>query len=264
MKRLYIACILSAFATHGFASNTIVDDELQNILEPSKKSIHFFKTQVSNNRSVSDALRALLTRYPDKTKEFVSIALAAYPEDYQEIITASVSTNPTFVDEIIMLANEHAVAKPTTIVEIAVNAEPSYAGVATNAACNYSPEYFNEIVKTAVLAQPDSADQIAQKLVNAFPNKTMEILVTTIKEVPFVGKYVLDALLATVEGDDAQSEEMIIISVEQLAQYPDAIDRLVQLARERNIDSDLLRESAVRGGLEEQDVLALIQKHYSQ
>lgn len=233
------------------------------LVKPSPKSINFFKNQVAGGTSLSATINNLLDRYPHKTTEFVSIALSAYPAQYKEIISASVSAQPMFVDEIIMVANEYQVADPTEIVTIAINAEPSYAGMATSAACKYSPEFFNEIVKTAVTAQPDSADQIAQKLVKAYPSKTMEILITTIKEVPYVGKYVLDALLATVTDDEAKSENMIIISVEQLAQYPDAIERLVQLAEQRDIASDKIRLSAIKGGLSEEAIVAVINEHYA-
>ncbi len=234
------------------------------LVEPSSKSVNFFKKQVENGSSLSKTINNMLDRYPHKTTEFVSIALSAYPEQYKEIISASVSAQPMFVDEIIMVANEYQVSAPTEIVAIAINAEPSYASMATSAACKYSPEYFNEIVKTAVTAEPDSADQIAQKLVKAYPSKTMEILITTIKEVPYVGKYVLDALLATVVDDDAKSEDMIIISVEQLAQYPDAIERLVELAEQRDIKAEKIRLSAIKGGLSEDAIVAVINEHYKE
>ena len=229
---------------------------------PTQQSVNFFKSQVAGGASLSSALRGLLDRYPQKTTEFLSIALTAYPESSKEIIMASVSAQPMFVDEIIMVANEFEVAQPTEIVEWAINAEPSYASTATRAACKYSPEFFNDIVKMAVTTEPDSADQIAQKLVNAYPSKTMEILITTIKEVPLVGKYVLDALLATVSEDEAKSEDMILVSVEQLANYPDAIERLVELAKQHSVESDKIRMSAIKGGLSEEAIVAVINEHY--
>lgn len=262
MRTLYLTCVLTLFSFQCYAVNTYQSDQSEQVALPSQKSIKFFKSQVSNGRTVGNALTNLLSRYPEKTSEFVSVALTAYPEDYKEIISASVSANPTFVDEIIMVATKYQVAKPATIVQIAVNAEPSYAGLATNAACFYSPEYFSEIVRAAVMAQPDSADQIAQKLVKAYPNKTMEILVTTVKEVPFVGKYILDALLATVVNDLKKSEDMIIVSIEELAQFPGAVDRLVELASERKIDSEKLKESAMKGGLNEVEIASVIDKYY--
>jgi hypothetical protein len=262
MRSVYLLFALAVLSSNCHAFNFEKQSDNEEFAEPSLKSIHFFKSQVTNNRSIGGALRSLLTRYPEKTTEFVSIAFSAYPEDYEEIIATSVTANPTFVDEIIMVAIYYQVAKPAEITEIAVNAEPSYAGVATSAACESSPAYFGEIVKAAVLAQPDSADQIAQKLVKAFPNKTIEILVTTIKEVPFVGKYVLDALLATVVNDPEMSQDMIIISVEQLAQYPDAMERLVELAHQRKIEAGRIKESAIRGGLVEAEAVAVIDKYY--
>lgn len=260
--KVLVKLSLSLLITSTLASSVVMAGQTIKSLEPSTQSIQFFKKQVGNSSSFSNGLKGLLHSYPHRTAEFVSIALSAYPENYKEIITASVSEQPTFVDEIIMLANEYKVATPIEIVQLAINAEPSYAGAATSAACKYSPEYFNEIIKVAVTTEPDSADQIAQKLVTAYPSKTMEILITTIKEVPLVGKYVLDALLATVNDDEVKSEDMIIISVEQLAQYPDAVERLVELARERNIDSEKVRLSAMKGGLSEEAIVAVINSHY--
>lgn len=261
MKQLLIICSLCVFVSLPVFAIT-EESGKADIAQPTAKSIQFFKSQVANNRSVGTALSSLLKRYPEKTADFVAIAFTAYPESYREIISASVSSRPNFIDEIIMVATTYDVAKPTEIVEIAVNAEPSYAEDVTRAACKYSPTYFDEIVKTAVIAEPDSADQIAQRLVKAYPNRTMEILVTTIKEVPFVGKYVLDALLATVLNDEDKSNDMIIISVEQLAKHPEAIERLVELAQQHDIDSKLVKESAVRGGLEEDAIAAIIDRHY--
>ncbi len=245
-------------------SHSLLASEPITLIEPSSQSVLFFKKQVSGSSSLGIALKGLLDRYPHRTTEFVSIALIAYPDKYKEIITASVTAQPMFVDEIIMVANDYKVASATEIVQLAINAEPSYAGAATSAACKYNPEQFEEIIRTAVNAQPDSADQIAQKLVNAYPSKTMEILITTVKEVPFVGKYILDALLATVTDDDIKSENMIIMSIEKLANYPEAIERLVEIAEQRNIESDKIRLSAIRGGLSEQAIVAVINEHYPQ
>jgi len=261
MKAL-VKLSLSLVLTASLGSSIVLAGQTIKTLEPSTQGIKFFKTQVDNSSSFSNALKGLINRYPHRTAEFVSIAFSAYPEHYKEIISTGVSIQPTFVEEIIMLANEYNVATPTEIVELAINAEPSYAGTATSAACKYSPKYFDEIIKAAVTTEPDSADQIAQKLVTAFPSKTMEILITTIKEVPLVGKYILDALLATVSDDNAKSEDMIVISVEQLAQYPEAIERLVELARERDIDAEKIRLSAIKGGLSEEAIAAVIKEHY--
>lgn len=232
-------------------------------LVPNQQSVNFFKSQVNGGKSLTSALNNLLDRYPQKTTEFLAIALTAYPEKSKEVVMAGVSAQPMFVDEIIMVANEFNVAEPTEIVEWAINAEPSYAGVTTKAACQNNPEFFNDIIRMAVATEPDSADQIAQKLVAAYPSKTMEILITTIKEVPFVGKYILDALLATVGEDEKQSEDMILVSIEELADYPDAINRLVELAEQHSIDSNKIKQNAIKGGLSEEKIVAVINKHYS-
>lgn len=262
MQLLSVSFGFAALAsTYTINAIEVSNQQRDNLLAPNTKSVQFFKSQVERGQTINSALIALLDRYPQKTAEFVAVALSAYPEHYKTIIAQSINQQPMFVDEIIIVANDFAVASPTEIIEIAVNAEPSYAGMATSAACKHNPEQFLEIVKSAVNAEPDSADQIAQKLVASYPSKTMEILITTIKEVPYVGKYVLDALLATV-SDDKQSEEMIIMSIEQLAQYPDAIERLVQLAKQRDIESEKVRLSAMKGGLSEQEIAAVMDQQY--
>lgn len=262
VKKISIYLFLTSGMFYTSSALSIIERPVSD-LNPSDKSIQFFKTQVTNNASKTKAIRSLLDRYPHRTPEFVSIALTAYPESYKEIIIASVQKQPMFVDEIIIIANDHKVAEPIEILKLAITAEPSYASAATRAACNLNPEEFNEIVKAAVSTEPDSADQIAQKLVKAFPSKTMEILITTIKEVPYVGKYVLDALLATLDNDEQKAEDVIIISVEKLANYPDALDRIVQLAEQRNIDSTEIKNSAMKAGLSEKEVNLIIAKHYN-
>lgn len=258
-KRLGAAILLTLFVNPSLA---MTDSHKSVVQEPNKNSVVFFKRQVHSNNSVENAVKTLLSRYPEKTAEFVKIAFYTYPDRYKEIIQASVKAQPSFVDDIIKIANELDVSDPTEIISIAVNAEPSYAEIATKAACKYSPEHFNEIVRTAVKNEPDSADQIAQKLVTAYPNKTMDILITTIKEVPYVGKYILDALLAIVQEDDGTSEEMIILTIEQLAEYPDAMDRLVKLAKEYNIEQTRVKDSALKGGIDEQSIAVMIKNHY--
>lgn len=262
MKQVWLIVMLVA-SIQSQAFNIKEDKTVtSDILKPSPQSVKFFKRQVDSSQSLTSAMNALLDRYPHKTTEFVSIAFNAYPDKYKEILTASVNSQPMFVDEIIMVANEFQIASPTDIVKIVINAEPSYASAATSAACKYSPEDFNNIIKMAVTTEPDSADQIAQKLVKAYPSKSMEILITTIKEVPYVGKYVLDALLATVNENELNSEDMIIVSIEQLAQYPDAITRLVELAEQHDVDSEKIRTSAVKGGLSDEAIVAIINEHY--
>ncbi|MEM0912725.1 MAG: hypothetical protein AAGJ37_17250 [Pseudomonadota bacterium] len=262
--RYITLCCIALLATSCFQFSATAQPNDNEIKQPSSQSVNFFKRQVSASQSVENAVKSLISRFPEKTADFVRTALVAYPNKYQEIISASVSAQPAYVDDIIRVATNYKVASPSEIVKIAVSAEPSYAEIATSAACEYSPDRFTEIVKSAVKSEPDSADQIAQKLVTAYPNKTMEILVTTVKEVPFVGKYILDALLAVVQEDDAKSEEMIVMSVEQLAQYPGAIDRLVQLAYEHNIEQEKIKQSAMRGGLSNDEVELVMQPYYTQ
>jgi hypothetical protein len=55
---------------------------------------------------------------------------------------------------------------------------------------------------------------------------------------------------------------MIIVSVEELAKYPQALNRLVELARERDIESEKIKLSAIKGGADEKEITAMLQKHY--
>lgn len=244
----------------------VADDQMKSReTEVNSKAISFLQTQVDSGITINKALGMLLERYPEHSSSLVMAALKAYPNRYEEILKASISVNPSFIDEIIMVAIEANIADTTEIVEIAISADPSYAEDVTKAACKYNPDYFKEIIRVAVHTEPDSADQIAKKLVKAYPSRTFEILITAMKEVPLVGKYVLDALLATVdENDEETSSEMIIISVEQLAQHPDAIARLIALAQQHEVDELALKESAIKGGLDEKTVTALIEQYYNQ
>jgi hypothetical protein len=225
-------------------------------------SLQLFNSQVKASSSVGNAVRTFLARYPEQTMKVVELALDQYPNNYRQVLSAAISVQPSHIDDILEIAIRRELAPTTELLKLAINAEPSYAEFAAEAACKFSPEQFNDILKTAVLLEPDSADQIAQKLAGSYPNKALDILVTTIKEVPLVGKYVVDALLAIFPEDSAESDSMIIISIEQLAMHPEALSRLVQLAQERDIDRELVLGSAVDGGLESNDALALVEEWY--
>jgi hypothetical protein len=258
--KLSVLALSVLMLSSGTAIAQIEDtSELDNT---SMQSSHFLKQQVRSSNSVGRAIRTVLDRYPENTAELVQIALDAYPDKYREIVSAAVSSQPAYIDDILELAIERNVAPATELVKLAINAEPSYAEYATEAACKFSPDQFNEIVKTAVAMEPDSADQIAKRLAKTYPNKTLEVLVTTIQEVPLVGKYVVDALLALFPVDSSESESMIIISVEQLAQHPEALERLVELAELRGIQQDLISASAMRGGLTDAQAKLYVERHY--
>lgn len=249
----------------AIASIQSTNDQIQateEIGQSSTQSSQFLKQQVRSSNSVGRAIRTVLARYPENTAELVRIAFDTYPEKYREIVSAAVSAQPAYIDDIIKLAMERELASATEIVTLAINAEPSYAEYATEAACKFSPDQFEEIVRTAVTMEPDSADQIARTLAKRYPNKTLEVLITTIQEVPLVGKYVVDALLALFPVNSSESESMIIISVEQLAMHPEAMDRLVELANERGIEQELISASAERGGLSNAQAKVYVDKFY--
>ncbi|GAC29058.1 hypothetical protein [Brumicola pallidula] len=232
------------------------------LVNASEQSSQFLKQQVRSSNSVGRAIRTVLARYPENTPELVEIALDTYPDKYREIVSAAVSSQPAYIDDILELALARDLAPATELVTLAINAEPSYAEYVAEAACKLSPDQFNEIVKTAVSMAPDSADQIAKRLAKTYPNKILEVLVTTIQEVPLVGKYVVDALLALFPVDSSESESMIIISVEQLAKHPEALERLVKIAERRGIQQDLISASAMRGGLTDTQARLYVERHY--
>lgn len=249
-------CLL--FSSISVALST---QESEQALELSQTA-DFLKRQVESNSSVGHAVRSLINRYPNSSVDIVNTAFDVYPESYREILSVSVTTQPAFVDEFLKLAIVKKLAPATDLVSLAINTEPSYAEHATAAACELSPEDFMDIVRTAVNAEPDSADQIAQKLAFNFPSKTLDVLVATIREVPLVGKYVVDALLAIFPDDQEQTESMILISVEELAQYPDSFNRLVELAHERGVSAEQVSMHATKGGLDEESVALALNQHY--
>jgi hypothetical protein len=261
--KLSVLALSVLMISSGYAVAQDDTNELVNALVvTSDQSSHFFKQQVRSSNSVGRAIRTVLARYPENTSELVEIALDTYPDKYREIVSAAVSSQPAYIDDILELAIARDLAPTTELVTLAINAEPSYAEYVTEAACKFSPEEFNEIVKTAVTMEPDSADQIAKTLARTYPNKTLEVLVTTIQEVPLVGKYVVDALLALFPVDSSESESMIIISVEQLAKHPEALERLVELAERRGIEQDLISASAMRGGLTDAQAKVYVDRYY--
>jgi hypothetical protein len=77
MRSLYLAGALAVFSLQCHAINTHQNLQSEQVIEPSKKSVQFFKSQVSHGRTVGNALTTLLSRYPEKTTEFVSVALTA-------------------------------------------------------------------------------------------------------------------------------------------------------------------------------------------
>lgn len=244
------------------STQVIANTDQSNLDYSAQQSKHFLKQQVNSSNSVNSAVRTLLARYPENTAQFVQIALDTYPEKYREIISSAVSAQPAYIDDIIKLAVERDLAPATELVTLAINAEPSYAEYATKATVEFSPEQFDDIIKTAVSLKPDSADQIAKTLAKSYPNKTLEVLITTIHEVPLVGKYVIDALLALFPKDSSESESMIVISVEQLANHPEAMERLVELANERGIEEQVVSASAIRGGLSSEQASVYLNKYY--
>jgi hypothetical protein len=259
MKLSVLAISVLLISSGSAFAQTANTNELVN---DSEQSSQFLIQQVRSSNSVGRAIRTVLARYPENTPELVEIALDTYPEKYREIVSAAVSSQPAFIDDILELALARKLAPATELVTLAINAEPSYAEYVAEAACKFSPGQFNEIVKTAVSMEPDSADQIAKRLAKTYPNKILEVLVTTIQEVPLVGKYVVDALLALFPVDSSESESMIIISVEQLANHPEALERLVEIAERRGIQQDLISASAMRGGLTDAQAKLYVDRHY--
>ena len=69
------------------------------------------------------------------------------------------------------MALSKGISNLSSIVETAINADPSYIDFVVTAAAHSTPEKLTEIVRIAIISEPDSADYIVQSLAKEHPNK---------------------------------------------------------------------------------------------
>ena len=215
----------------------------------------FLKRQVEQNMSVGRAISSIASHYPQDIVSIVDIALDTYPEQYREIIFAAISSQPSSTEEIVQMAIEKEVSSCPNIVELAITAEPTYVDFVVQAAALSTPEELDEIVRVAVLTQPDSADSIVQTLSKEHPNKIVEIMTSALNAVPFVGEYVVDALLAIFPNE---AQTVVETAVRETSQQHQQVNRILATAQNAGIEDYKLKEYALAAGLTEDEFNAAI------
>ena len=108
----------------------------------------------------------------------------------------------------------------------------------------------DEIVRVAVLTQPDAADSIVQTLSQEHPNKIVEIMTSALNAVPFVGEYVVDALLAVFPNE---AQTVVETAVRESSHQREQVIRILSTAQHAGVSQDKLKEYAMSAGLSEED-----------
>ena len=138
-----------------------------------------------------------------------------------------------------------------SIVETAINADPSYIDFVVTAAAHSTPEELNEIVRIAVITEPDSADYIVQSLAKEHPSKIVDILQSAIEAVPFVGEYVVEALLAVFPND---AEKVITTAVRESSAQREQVKTIIRTAKNSGIDIKKIESYAINGGATTEEI----------
>ena len=227
------------------ASSSISSDE------NSQFQTAFLKRQVDQTMSVGRAIRSIAGHYPAEVVSIVDIALDTYPDKYREIIFAAISAQPASTEEIVQLAIEKEVSSCPNIVQLAIKAEPTYVDFVVHAASVSTPEELDEIVRVAVLTQPDAADSIVQTLSKEHPNKIVDIMTSALNAVPFVGEYVVDALLAVFPNE---AEMVVETAVRESSQQREQVMRILNTAQHAGVPQEKLEQYALSAGLSEDDL----------
>ncbi len=258
---LLSAALLASQVSHvAMAQDTSSDDVIQpstsasvekSVEESNRFQTAFLKRQVDQTMSVGRAISSIAGHYPQEIVSIVDIALDTYPDKYREIIFAAISAQPSSTEEIVQLAIEKEVSSCPNIVQLAIKAEPTYVDFVVQAAAVSTPEELDEIVRVAVLTQPDAADSIVQTLSKEHPNKIVDIMTSALNAVPFVGEYVVDALLAVFPNE---VETVVETAVRESAQQREQIMRILNTAQHAGVSQDKLKEYAMSAGLSEDDV----------
>lgn len=215
----------------------------------------FLKRQVEQSMSVGRAIKSIASHYPQEVVSIVDIALDTYPEKYREIIYAAVSAQPASTEDIVQLAIDKGVGSCSSIVKQAIKAEPSYVDFVVQTAANATPDELDEIVRVAVQIQPDSADSVVRTLSQNHPNKVIEIMTTALDAVPFVGEYVVDALLTLFPG---QAEAVVSTAVKQKSLNKVQMTRILESAKNNGMADEEIRRIALANGVDEAEITAAL------
>ena len=101
-----------------------------------------------------------------------------------------------------------------------------------------------------MLTQPDAADSIVQTLSQEHPNRIVEIMTSALNAVPFVGEYVVDALLAVFPNE---AQTVVETAVRESSQQREQVIRILSTAQHAGVTHDKLKEYAMSAGLSEED-----------
>ena len=222
------------------SSNEVAQPTTSVSIESSAEASNRFQTaflrrQVDQTMSVGRAISSIAGHYPQEIVSIVDIALDTYPDKYREIVFAAISAQPSSCPN---------------IVQLAIKAEPTYVDFVVHAAAVSTPEELDEIVRVAVLTQPDAADSIVQTLSQEHPNKIVEIMTSALNAVPFVGEYVVDALLAVFPNE---AQTVVETAVRESSHQREQVIRILSTAQHAGVSQDKLKEYAMSAGLSEED-----------
>ena len=80
---------------------------------------------------------------------------------------------------------------------------------------------------------------------------------TTLQYVPYVGEYVVDALLAVFPE---KAEEVVEVSVREVRAETAQVEKVISAALNAGIDAEVVSQSAIKGGATTDEVMAAITK----
>ena len=86
-------------------------------------------------------------------------------------------------------------------------------------------------------------------------NKIVDIMTSALNAVPFVGEYVVDALLAVFPNE---AEAVVSTAVRESSQQREQIKRILNTAQHAGVSHEKLKEYALSAGLSEADVNAVL------
>ncbi|XOV80537.1 MAG: hypothetical protein ACFHVJ_06190 [Aestuariibacter sp.] len=252
MKRTIIATML-------LTSSNIYAVVDSNVSSNNGLSQEFFQRQVNQNMSVGRAVKSIVSHYPEHVESVVATALDLYPDRYKEIVHAAISAEPSLTKSIVRVAIEKGITSCPNIVETAINAEPSYVDFVVKAAANTTPGELQDIVRVAVVTEPDSADRIVQTLAQSHPNKLIEIVGTAIGAVPFVGEYIVDAMLAVFHEEKEQGD-VLTTAFRQSSDESEYIKKIIASAKNAGMGDEAITQYAVNAGAKPEDVVRLLKE----
>ena len=240
-KKLACSTIFISAIAHCSLTNAIENPDAGR---DSSLTIAFIQNQVDQNMSISRAIKSIVRHYPQEAASVIDTALDLYPDQYKQIIHAAISAQPTLTQEVVTIALKKGL-NCASIVETAINADPSYVDFIVTAAANSTPGELDEIVRIAVVTEPDSADYIVQSLAREHPSKIVEILTSAIGAVPLVGEYVVEALLAAFPNN---AEQVVTTAVRESAGQREQVKRIIETAQNSGVALAQLEIYATNGG----------------